>query len=40
VPALPSWLIDPLWNQFAALIPAREEFVATPSVGLSPPSDR
>ena len=29
MPALPSWLIDPLWDQFAALIPAREEFVAT-----------
>jgi transposase len=23
VPALPSWLINPLWDQFAALLPAR-----------------
>jgi len=23
VPALPSWLIDPLWDQFAALLPQR-----------------
>jgi len=23
VPALPSWLTTPLWDQFAALIPAR-----------------
>jgi transposase len=23
VPALPSWLIDPLWDQFAALLPDR-----------------
>ena len=29
MPALPSWLIDPLWDQFAALIPAREQFVPT-----------
>jgi transposase len=29
VPALPSWLADPLWDQFAALLPPREPFVAT-----------
>jgi transposase len=29
VPALPSWLIEPLWDQFAALLPARETFVCT-----------
>jgi transposase len=29
VPALPSWLADPLWDQFAALLPPREVFVAT-----------
>jgi hypothetical protein len=29
VPALPSWLIEPLWDQFAALLPAWEVFVAT-----------
>jgi transposase len=26
VPALPSWLTEPLWDQFAALLPARDEF--------------
>jgi hypothetical protein len=25
VPALPSWLINPLWDQFAALLPARAQ---------------
>jgi transposase len=29
VPALPSWLTDPLWDQFAALLPARETYVST-----------
>ena len=29
MPALPSWLIEPLWDQFAALLPARETFVCT-----------
>ncbi len=27
--ALPSWLADPLWDQFAALLPPREPFVPT-----------
>ena len=27
--SLPSWLIEPLWDQFAALLPARETFVCT-----------
>lgn len=26
MPALPSWLTDPLWDQFAALLPHREIF--------------
>jgi transposase len=26
VPALPSWLTEPLWDQFAALLPERPEF--------------
>lgn len=26
MPAVPSWLIEPLWDQFAALLPTREEF--------------
>jgi hypothetical protein len=29
VPAVPSWLIEPLWDQFAALLPPREIFVST-----------
>ena len=29
MPALPSWLADPLWDQFAALLPPRPTFVAT-----------
>lgn len=28
MPALPSWLIEPLWDQFAALLPERDLFVA------------
>lgn len=30
MPALPAWLADPLSDQFAALLPPREMFVATP----------
>lgn len=29
MPALPSWLTDPLWDQFAALLPPRQTYVAT-----------
>lgn len=29
MPALPSWLTEPLWDQFAALVPTREIFVPT-----------
>jgi transposase len=29
VPALPSWVIEPLWDQFAALLPTRETYAAT-----------
>jgi transposase len=29
VPALPSWLAQPLWDQFAALLPARQTYVST-----------
>jgi transposase len=29
VPALPSWLIEPLWDQFATLLPPRQTYVAT-----------
>jgi transposase len=33
VPALPSWLTEPLWDQFAALLPARETYVSTHPCG-------
>lgn len=26
MPVLPSWLTDPLWEQFAALLPVRPEY--------------
>ncbi|MDH6622669.1 hypothetical protein M2271_000456 [Streptomyces sp. LBL] len=26
MPALPSWLTEPLWGQFVALLPERPEF--------------
>ena len=29
MPALPSWLIEPLWDQFATLLPPRTTYVAT-----------
>ena len=29
MPALPSWLADPLWDQFAALLPPRPTYVTT-----------
>lgn len=29
MPALPSWLAQPLWDQFAALVPDRETYVST-----------
>jgi len=29
VPALPSWLTEPLWDRFAALLPDREQFDPT-----------
>jgi transposase len=33
VPALPSWLTDPLWDQFAALLPRREIYAPTHPLG-------
>jgi transposase len=33
VPALPSCLLEPLWDQFAALLPARGEFAADHPLG-------
>ncbi|MFD8263514.1 IS5 family transposase [Streptomyces griseoluteus] len=33
MPAVPSCLLEPLWDQFAALLPAREEFVTDHPLG-------
>lgn len=33
MPALPSWLIEPLWDQFRALLPHREVFDPTHPLG-------
>lgn len=33
MPALPSCLLEPLWNQFVVLLPAREEFAAGHPLG-------
>ncbi|MDZ5445139.1 IS5 family transposase [Micromonospora sp. 4G57] len=33
MPAVPSWLSDPLWDQFAALLPARPATAATHPLG-------
>lgn len=33
MPALPPCLLEPLWNQFVALLPAREEFAAGHPLG-------
>jgi hypothetical protein len=33
VPVLPSCLLEPLWDQFAALLPARAEFAPTHPLG-------
>jgi transposase len=33
VPALPSWLTEPLWDQFAALLPQRPAYAPTHPLG-------
>ncbi|GHH27288.1 IS5 family transposase [Streptomyces lanatus] len=33
MPALPSWLTEPLWDQFAALLPQRPQFEPTHPLG-------
>jgi len=33
VPALPSWLLEPLWDQFAALLPPRPVYVPSHPLG-------
>lgn len=34
MPVLPSWLIDPLWDQFAALLPDRPQFDPSHPLGV------
>jgi transposase len=33
VPAIPSWLLEPLWDQFAALLPPRPVYVPSHPLG-------
>ncbi len=33
MPTLPSWLTEPLWDQFTALLPHRDEFDPTHPLG-------
>ncbi len=33
MPAIPSWLLEPLWDQFAALLPARPVYVPSHPLG-------
>jgi hypothetical protein len=42
VPVLPSWLTEPLWNQFIALLPERPAYAPTHPLGCHRPriSDR
>jgi transposase len=37
VPALPSWLTEPLWDQFAALLPERPAYAPTHPLGCHRP---
>ena len=37
MPALPSWLLDPLWDQFAALLPDRPVYVPAHPLGCHRP---
>src|ERR1700746_2313068 len=42
VPAIPSWLLEPLWDQFAALLPVRPVYAPSHPLGCHRPriSDR
>ena len=33
MPAIPSWLLEPLWDQFAALLPPRPVYVPSHPLG-------
>jgi len=37
VPAIPSWLLEPLWDQFAALLPDRPVYVPSHPLGCHKP---
>jgi hypothetical protein len=37
VPAIPSWLLEPLWDQFAALLPDRPVHDPAPRKGDTAP---
>jgi transposase len=37
VPAIPSWLLEPLWDQFAALLPARPVYAPSHPLGCHRP---
>ena len=42
MPAIPSWLLEPLWDQFAALLPDRSRYAPSHPLGCHRPriSDR
>ena len=37
MPAIPSWLLEPLWDQFAALLPDRPVYVPSHPLGCHKP---
>jgi hypothetical protein len=37
VPTIPSWLLEPLWDQFAALLPDRPVYSASHPLGCHRP---
>ncbi len=37
MPAIPSWLLEPLWDQFAALLPPRPVYAASHPLGCHKP---
>jgi hypothetical protein len=40
VPAIPSWLLEPPWDQFAALLPGRPVYDPSHSPAATSPVDR
>ena len=37
MPAIPSWLLEPLWDQFAALLPPRSRYAPSHPLGCHRP---